>query len=123
MDAIALVTETILRICAHGFNPNRAPWEHKVCVMLHAAQGIIDNGGFEYFFEAPFEGHPMPDDFPNVFEAVGAHTSAAALREAFKRSGSPHASFDDLNSILWRESRRNYELLGSYITAHASSYA
>ena len=80
MDAIALITATMQRICAHGFNPNHAPWEHKVCVMLHAAQGIIDNGGFEYFFEAPFEGHPAPDDFPNVFEAVGAHTSAAALR-------------------------------------------
>jgi len=123
MDAIALITETMQRICARGFDPNRAPWEHKVCVMLHAAQGIIDNGGFEYFFEAPFEGRPVPDDFPSVFEAVGAHTSAAALREAFKRAGLLHASFHDLNSILWRESRRNYELLGAYIRAHASSYA
>jgi len=123
MDAIALITETTQRICARGFNPNLASWEHKVCVMLHAAQGIIDNGGLEYFFEAPFEGRPALDDFPTVFEAVGAHVSAAALREAFKRAGSPHASFHDLNSVFWRESRRNYELLGSYIAAHASSYA
>jgi len=91
--------------------------------MLHAAQGIIDNGGFEYFFEAPFEGHPELDDFPKVFEAVGAHSSAAALREAINRSATPQATYDDLNSILWRESKRNYELLSGYIITHASSYA
>ena len=123
MDVVDLVTHTMRRITAGGFDPHTAPWEHRVCVMLHAAQGIIDNGGFEYFFEAPFEGHPALDDFPEAFEAVGAQSSAAALREALKRASSPPASFSDLNSVLWRESKLNYQLLGRYITEHASSYA
>ena len=120
---VNLVTHTMQRITADGFDPHTAPWDHKVCVMLHAVQGIIDNGGFEYFFEAPFDGLPVLDDFPKAFEAVGAQSSAAALREAIKRASSPPASFDDLNSVLWRESKNNYELLGRYITEHASSYA
>jgi len=123
MDDLDLVTHTIQRITSGGFDPYNAPWDHKVCVMLHAAQGIIDNGGFEYFFEAPFDGRPILEEFPRAFEAVGAQSSAAALREAIKRAGSPPASFSDLNSLLWRESKHNYELLGRYITEHASSYA
>ena len=123
MDVLDLVTYTMQRITSGGFDPHNAPWEHKVCVMLHAAQGTIDNGGFEYFFEAPFDGRPILEEFPRAFEAVGAQSSAAALLEAIKRAGSPPASFSDLNSLLWRESKHNYELLGRCITEHASSYA
>jgi len=123
MSAVDLITKTMRRITSRGFNPGLAKWEHKVCVMLHAAQGIIDNGGFEYFFETPFEGRPDLGEFPKVFEAVGAHASAAALREAINRSASPQATYDDLNSVLWRESERNHELLSVYISTHASSYA
>ena len=123
MDILDLVTDTMQHITSGGFDPHTAPWDHKVCVMLHAAQGTIDNGGFEYFFESPFDGRPVLEDFPRAFEAVGAQSSAAAIREAIKRAGSPAPSFNDLNSVLWRESKRNYELLGRYITEHASSYA
>jgi len=123
MDVTDLVTQTMQRITSRGFDPHTAPWDHKVCVMLHAAQGIVDNGGFEYFFEAPFEGRPALEDFPKAFEAVGAHISAAALREAINRANMPSATYDDLDSVLWRESQRNYQLLSAYIHAHASSYA
>jgi hypothetical protein len=123
MEVVDLVTHTMQRITSSGFDPHSAPWDHKVCVMLHAAQGTIDNGGFEYFFEAPFDGQPVLEDFPKAFEAVGAQSSGAAVREAIKRAGSRPATFNDLDSVLWCESKRNYELLARYITEHASSYA
>jgi hypothetical protein len=123
MDAVDLITSTMQRVTSKGFNPREASWDHKVCVMLHAAQGIIDNGGFEYFFERPFDGDPLMEDFPKVFEAVGANSSANAVREAIRRSQSPAPKYDDLNNILWRDSENNHELLSMYITAHASSYA
>jgi len=123
MNAVEFVTHTMRRITAQGFDPHLASWEHKVCVMLHAAQGIIDNGGFEYFFEAPFEGHPALDDFPRVFEAVGAYVSAAAIREAIKRAQLPGATYDDLDAVLWRESPNNLQLLSTYIADRAGSYA
>ena len=92
-------------------------------MLLHAAQGIIDNGGFEYFFESPFEGNPDMEDFPRVFEAVGAASSAKAVREALGRSRSVHPIYEDLNQVLWKESEQNYALLEQYISAHAASYA
>lgn len=92
-------------------------------MLLHAAQGIIDNGGFEYFFESPFEGNPDMEDFPRVFDAIGATASAAAVQEALTRASRPDAGYDDLNQVLWRESERNYALLEKYIKAHEGSYA
>ena len=123
MDTVDLNTETMLRVTAQGFDPRVGPWDHKVCVMLHAAQGIIDNGGFEYFFESAFDGDPLMEDFSAVFEAVGASSSAAAIRDALLRQKSPSPTYDDLNSILWRDSESNYDLLSKYISAHTSSYA
>jgi hypothetical protein len=123
MDAADLVTETMLRVTANGFNPHTSPWPHKVCVMMHAAQGIIDNGGFEYFFSVPFDGDPDPEDFSKVFAATGADESASAIREAMVRSNSTESMFEDLNALLWRESDRNYELLAEFILTHAASYA
>lgn len=123
MVDVDFITSIIRRVTSKGFNPREASWVHKVCVMLHAAQGIIDNGGFEYFFESPFDSDPVMEDFPEVFETVGAHSSAEAVREAIRRSLSPAPKYDDLNNILWRDSEYNYELLSNYITAHASSFA
>lgn len=111
------------RVTSRGFDPHTASWEHKVCVLLHAAQGIIDNGGFKYLFESPFEGNPEMKDFPRVFEAVGAISSAEAVRAALARSVDPHTNYEDLNRVLWRESEQNYALLEQYIRAHESSYA
>jgi hypothetical protein len=64
MDVTDLVTQNnATHYVPRGSTPHTAPWDHEVCVMLHAAQGIVDNGGFEYFFEAPFEGRPALEDF------------------------------------------------------------
>ena len=122
MDDVDLITETLRRVTADGFDPRAAPWEHKVCVMLHAAQGLVDNGGFAYFFACPFDGEPDMQDFPAVFEAVGAHASAQALREALLRAQAPEPDYTDLDAILWRDSDENHALLARYITAHAERY-
>lgn len=123
MDSADLITMTMQRVTSRGFNPRTSLWEHKVCVMLHAAQGIIDNGGFEYFFASTWPENPEMDDFSRVFEAVGATSSANAVREALARAKSPSPVFDDLNKLLWNESERNYALLEQYIKLHESSYA
>lgn len=91
--------------------------------MLLTAQGMIDNGGFEYFFENDFEGDPDMNDFPLVYAAVGAMASAAAVKEALVRAVDGPSSYDDLNELLWKESEHNYGLLEAYISAHAASYA
>lgn len=118
----SLITETANRIIAGGFDPRRSPWEHRVCVMLITAQGIIDNGGFEYFFENEFEGDTDMSDFPRVYEAIGAESSAAAVKEALVRAANGSSSFDDLNEVMWKDSERNYGLLEAFISAHPANY-
>ncbi len=119
-DILDTVTD---RIAALGFNPHTSPWPHKVFMMLQAAQGIIDNGGFEYFFESPFDGDPDMQEFPLVFDAVGATTSAATIREALSRSRLPDADFSDMNSVMWGESEQNYAMLAAYVRTHPEAFA
>ena len=122
MTDIHPVTRTLVRLTTRGFDLRRAPWEHKVCVLLHTAQGVIDSGGLERFFAEAFDGSPDLEDFPKVYDAVGAHESADALREALARSRTDHPAYEDLNGILWDESEHALELLARYIETHEQSF-
>ncbi len=122
-DPVDIVTATMLRITGRGFDPKLSPWDHRVCVFVHAAQGIIDNGGFEYFFEMPFPGNPDMDDFINAFRAIGAVESADAVAAAIERLTATPDEFDDLNSVLWRNGEDTWVKLSSYIAERPASYA
>ena len=117
-----LIDVTVDRIVKNGFDPIHSPFAHKVAVMLTTAQGIIDNGGFEYFFGVPFNMESNIEDFVTVYETVGAIESAKAFREALSRSQIPNPTYEDLNQILWTESENNYQHLEAYIEAHRGLY-
>jgi hypothetical protein len=122
-EHIDIVSATMQRITGRGFDPKTASWDHRVCIFVHAAQGIIDNGGFEYFFEMPFPGNPELGEFVEAFNAIGAAESSGALAAAIKRHTAGTGTFDDLNSILWRNSESTWARLSDYIAAHPASYA
>lgn len=46
-------------------------------VIVYSAWGIIENGGFEYFFEADFPGNPAFEVFTNAFRRVGLEEIAS----------------------------------------------
>jgi len=117
-----LIDATVDRIVKNGFDPIQSPFAHKVAVMLTTAQGIIDNGGFEYFFGVPFNIEPDMEDFIKAYEAVGALGSAKAFEEAISRSKTTEPKYEDLNQVLWRESANNYKQLEVYIEANYSMY-
>ena len=50
--------------------------------MVHAGQGIIDNGGLQYFFEQDFPGNPPYALFVEAYRAIGAVNVAVALERA-----------------------------------------
>lgn len=90
--------------------------------MLVTAQGIIDNGGFEYFFGVPFQIEPNMTDFVTVYATVGANSSAKAFGTAISRSKTSDPKYEDLNQILWTESESNYKKLEAYIEGNRNLY-
>jgi hypothetical protein len=54
----------------------------RIVVLVHAAQGVIDNGGFQYFFESDFPGKPAYWLFVEAYRAIGADEAAATLEMA-----------------------------------------
>ena len=118
MDEEKLINFTFNKIIEGGFNPRTSPLKDKVVVMVLSAQGVIDNGGFEYFFEEEFNGNPDLNDFVLVFNAIGAIESSAAIENAIaiKEDGEPD-KFDQLEEIMFANSGANYSKLAAYIKA------
>ncbi|PCJ51512.1 MAG: hypothetical protein COA79_26125 [Planctomycetota bacterium] len=54
----------------------------RVDLLIHSAQGIIDNGGLYYFFESDFPGRPPYQLFINTYKEIGDFKSAECLENA-----------------------------------------
>jgi hypothetical protein len=50
---------------------SRLPQNVRIFLLVNGAQGIIDNGGYKYFFGQDWPGTPPYDDFANAYEAIG----------------------------------------------------
>jgi len=58
------------------------PERVRTVIMVDAAQGVIDNGGLQYFFEMDFPDKPPYSDFINAYRRIGAVDAAAAMERA-----------------------------------------
>jgi hypothetical protein len=54
----------------------------RTVVLVHTAQGVIDNGGLQYFFEADFPGKPSYPLFVEAYRRIGADDAASKLEQA-----------------------------------------
>jgi hypothetical protein len=54
----------------------------RTVVIIVSAQGVIDNGGLQYFFENDFPDHPDYSVFVDAYRAIGAGDAASALAGA-----------------------------------------
>ena len=63
-------------------DPDKLPPPVRTVVLVHAAQGIIDNGGLQYFFESDFPGSPPYSVFIDAYHTIGAYSEAQALADA-----------------------------------------
>jgi hypothetical protein len=61
-------------------------------LFVHAARGLIENGGLEYFFEDDFPGQPAYDRFAAAFRTIGAAEAADRLHASMIAFGldEPH---------------------------------
>jgi hypothetical protein len=54
----------------------------KTIAIVCSAQGIIDNGGLEYFFENDFPNNPPYQMFIDAYSNIGASTEAECIEKA-----------------------------------------
>lgn len=58
---------------------NRLPTPLQTVVVVTSAQGIIDNGGLEYFYECDFDGSPAYSFFVEAYRRIGAERAAQCI--------------------------------------------
>ncbi len=67
---------------------------HQTVLLIYSAQGIIDNGGFHYFFESDFPNNPPYTVFIDAYRRIGAQDAADALAAAVARFPFPQPHLD-----------------------------
>ena len=107
-------------------------------ITTHSAQGVIDNGGFAYFFECDWPGLDDWNIFAEDFAAVGHDKAAVAIRAAlelfpggrpqsalkerrahiFGALGGPDGKLGDLDGPICGKSAVLKRLLERYIDVH-----
>lgn len=115
--------------------------EVRVLVLVHAAQGTIDNGGLRYFFELDFSDQPPYGAFVEAYRAIGQAGAADTLarsvalfpfddphRHARERNGFLEAlaegelrEFEELTDALCGN-EAVWVALEAYVEAHASAF-
>ena len=120
MDYLEIVYRSYDSIIDGGFVLSESPMLDRVVVLVTAAQAVLDNGGFERFFESSFDGNPEVEDFIVSYTEIGSVDSSTAIESALRLKGvSGINKFDKLNQILWDKSETNYLNLAKYIEAHS----
>ena len=131
---------TLAAVERAGNDLSKLPQPLQIVALVHAAQGIIDNGGLQYFFEADFPNTPPYSVFSDAYRAVGAVQAADALEHAVSMFGfrSPHKHLTERNHFLDAEQKRPgrftqlsnslcgdkqvWVLLGEFLAKHASAF-
>ena len=107
----------------HGYGPSSnlleralamgkaVKWDHSklpasvaAYLRVHGAQGVIDNGGYRYFFESDWEGQPPYSEFIDAYVAIGCVEQAADLARVVATFGhpNPHLHEDMRNDYIER---------------------
>ena len=112
-------------------------------VNVVSAQGIIDNGGFQFFFESDFEGQPPYSDFMDAYREIGAIEEANLMAAAVKMfsfaephkfqsrrnefldrfQGQDHSLFWKYDLIFCESSNKVERLLERYVRKHAAAFS
>jgi len=83
-------------------DPQRLDFPFQTVVVLYSAQGVIDNGGFRYFFESNFPVKPPYSMFSQAYKQIGATKAAENIDRAVEMFGirNPHLNCKKRNEFL-----------------------
>ena len=115
-----LIEATCARIDAAGFHPQRSPLAHRIVMMVASAQGILEAGGYEALFSVPFDPPVALEEFPPLYDALGATAAAGLFRQAIALSRTPDPDFHALDRAQWDGADDVLDLLEAWIGAHAT---
>ncbi|MEM1452216.1 MAG: hypothetical protein AAF726_13260 [Planctomycetota bacterium] len=105
---------------------------------VHAAQGVIDNGGYRLFFESDWDDRPPYQVFVDAYAAMGCESQSHDLARVADTFGfaEPHASpklrnafigehydEDEGSVILWGDALCGDESVWSALLAYAEQHA
>ncbi len=93
---------------AHG-DISRLTLPVQTVAMIDTAQGIIDNGGLEYFYESDFPGTPPYSFFVEAYRRIGAEAAASCLEASVRMFPFPEPHLHEAKRLQWLESVRNDE--------------
>jgi hypothetical protein len=65
-----------------GGDPHKLDIPIQTVVVIFSAQGVIDNGGFQYFFESDFPQNPPYSFISDAYRRIGATEAAGYVDEA-----------------------------------------
>jgi len=82
-------------------NMSLLPHSVQIFLLVNGAQGVIDNGGYIFFFENDWPGTPPYEDFITAYETIGCIEEAADLRRVV-------ATFQFSDPHLHKDKRREY---------------
>lgn len=77
-----LAIEHAMTAAASAKDIAKLPVPVRTVALVNAAQGVIDNGGLQYFFESDFPGKPDYAHFIEAYRAIGADDAAKTLGAA-----------------------------------------
>jgi hypothetical protein len=78
-------------------------------VVIYTAQGIIDNGGLEYFYESNFDGNPRYSTFVDAYRRIGAENAANCIEKTMAMFGFPEPHLNQLKRWEFLERVKNDE--------------
>lgn len=71
----------VSRLHAAGGDMDMLPVELRTLLIVESAQGMIDNGGLAYFYEADFPNNPPYSIFVEAYRRIGADAAAACIEQ------------------------------------------
>lgn len=96
----------VSRLAAAGGDMEALPLPLRTLLMVEAAQGMIDSGGLDYFYEADFPNNPPYEAFALAYRQIGAESAAACIEASalLFPFAEPHF-FEELRQV-WLEKLR-----------------
>ncbi len=91
---IAAFEQALGKIEEVGQDLARLPEAVRVFVLVHGAQGVIDNGGYPYFFGQDWPGNPAYQEFISAYEIIGCRRQASELHKIVGTFPFPNAHLD-----------------------------